>query len=245
MHTRIEQKQKPSLSAGVFCVTFTTKMLVVCGLLALGLWALHGGIAWDDAIERAFFTAPCTQANPHDCWVISKVDSTATLLLHTVPRTIAFIVGGIALLAAIASRWIAPLRPHATPCWVLFLGLALTAGIVATLKQFTGHYCPAQLVRYGGVVADTILSRPAPRCFPAGHPAAGWGFLPLALVPISKRWRWFGLIIGITFGSSLSLVQMMRGEHFLSHILATLLTALMLGMVMRVWMHAFSVKQPL
>jgi membrane-associated PAP2 superfamily phosphatase len=237
-YLRVKKHTPPNIySCSNSFVAMTTRhgiqLTFILLLWLAGIATLHHGLALDDLMEGWFFTSPCTRTDVRACWVISKSNATLTFWLHTVPRTVAFGIAAVALMVAVMSVWIVRFRPHAKACIVLVVGLGLTAGIVALLKQVTGHYCPAQLVRYGGVVADLALAHPAPRCFPAGHPAAGWGFLPLAFAPVAKGWRRLGLYLGIGCGVALSAVQMMRGEHFFSHVLATLLTAVCIGMVIR------------
>lgn len=211
--------------------TFRLFALIVVYLTGM-LW-LHGGLPWDDAIENWFFTSPCNLPEPRDCWLISKTHPGFTFWLHTVPRILAWGGGSISAIALVAGYYLPRLRPYRRHFLLVLIGIAATSALIAIMKQFTGHYCPGQLLRYGGMVGDVVLQHPAPRCFPAGHPAPGWGLLVLCFTPVSRSWRRFGFWGGIAFGGTLSFVQMARGEHFLSHILATLLTALFIGGV--VW----------
>jgi membrane-associated PAP2 superfamily phosphatase len=203
-----------------------------------GLYALHGGLPFDIPVQNWFFTSPCHLPEPRDCWLISKADENLTFWFHGVPRFLAWSVAGIVAVILGLGYCLPAWRPHRQACIIFLLGLGITAAMVAIMKQFTGHYCPGQLMRYGGVIVDKILEHPAPRCFPAGHPSAGMGMLVICFAPVSKNWvsknwRRLGWLGGIGFGGFLGIVQLARGEHFLSHILATLLTAIFVGLVMR------------
>lgn len=105
--------------------------------------------------------------------------------------------------------------------------------IVALLKPITNIYCPTQLSLFGGFAPyvrifesyPSWFAQPHGRCFPAGHATSGF-FLIITyyILQDSKyaRYKWCGLVIGLLLGWISGLYQMARGEHFLSHTLATM-----------------------
>ena len=75
---------------------------------------------------------------------------------------------------------------------------------------------------------------PAASCFPAGHASAGYAWVALYFFFLARRpaWRWRGLAIGLIAGAVFGIAQQLRGAHFFSHDLWTLMicwsTALLL-----------------
>lgn len=181
----------------------------------------------DEAILKRFFFQACNAAEPLDCWRISRADHRATFWLHKLPN-ILFSVLGAASLAVVLGSYLYPrLRPYRLPLLVLILSMALCPTAVCLLKQFHWHYCPNQLPEFGGTLPHSA------RCYPAAHPAAGFAFLALAIAPLRRGWRMAGLCLGLGFGLALSWIQMARGEHAPSHVLATLVLALFIGYSLR------------
>ncbi|MDL2267784.1 phosphatase PAP2 family protein [Desulfovibrio sp. OttesenSCG-928-G15] len=120
------------------------------------------------------------------------------------------------------------------PCLLLLLSLAAVPASVGVGKKITNVRCPEELAVYGGTfpyerVLECKRTNAAPgkpgRCFPAGH--ASGGFALMALYFCLRR-RWLGLGIGLSAGWIMGIYQMLRGEHFLSHTLATMVLAWLL-----------------
>ena len=123
-------------------------------------------------------------------------------------------------------------RPLRSPCLKIVLALALIPLTVSALKATTHVYCPASLERYGGSKPYVRIwesypegQKPSGRCFPAGHASGGFAFLILAFC-FRETWkRVLGALCGLALGWTAGWYQMMRGEHFLSHTLATMILA--------------------
>ena len=112
---------------------------------------------------------------------------------------------------------------------LLFVSVAslAAAAVVGALKHFSGHACPWDLAAFGGtaVYQPLLGAGIAPSgvggCFPAAHPlsATPGSASDSPLYPSSPRraWQWWALAfaLGTLFGA----VQVMRGAHFLSHVL--------------------------
>ncbi|MBC7713660.1 MAG: phosphatase PAP2 family protein [Rhizobacter sp.] len=119
-------------------------------------------------------------------------------------------------------------------CGFITAATVLTIVCVFFLKRWSTLPCPWDVVAFGGDRAPSALwqmfssNLPNGKCFPAGHSSGGYGFLSVyfgytfiygnrnlkTLIP--------GLVIGITFG----ITQQMRGAHFLSHDLTTILISI-------------------
>lgn len=198
---------------------------------AAGMWILHKGLPVDRALEELFITRPCMSANYYSCWVGDKSNYTYTFLLHTLPNLFFTVLGAASAAVFVAGFFWARARPWRELSLMLVVGIGGVSGYVALLKDFTGHYCPAQLAYFGGPVGDVPPPKPRPVCFPAGHSSPGFGLLVLYFSALPRFWRRFGLYAGLGSGSLLGFIQMARGEHFLSHNIATALTAVFAGCI--------------
>jgi len=113
----------------------------------------------------------------------------------------------------------------------LVVTLALGTAAVSLLKSVTHMDCPWDLARYGGShpFIGLLQARPADLgpggCFPAGHASAGYGWVGLYFFALLWRptWRWAGLAIGLGAGIVFGIAQQLRGAHFASHDLWTLM----------------------
>lgn len=195
------------------------------------IWVLNLGLPVDRAIEEMFIHRPCTSGNYYGCWVLDKSNHVYTFILHTLPNWLFTGLGSGAALVFAASFFHRPLRLWRELSLTLLIGVGGVSGIVALMKHHTGHYCPAQLAYYGGPVGDIPPLKPSPACYPAGHPSPGFGLMVLYFGALPRFWRRLGLYAGLGCGTLLSLIQMGRGEHFLSHCLATALTAVFTGCI--------------
>lgn len=106
----------------------------------------------------------------------------------------------------------------------------VSVAIINILKAISGTTCPAFLARYGGnlpavesVFPFTINGERG--CTPAGHSSAGYTWLALYFIAYTygRQWRWYALLPGVLLGLVFGISQQIRGEHFLSHDLWTLL----------------------
>ena len=132
------------------------------------------------------------------------------------------------------------------PLLYLWLATLLATVLVSSLQSLTAIDCPWDMQGYGGLRPYLGLfdARPAAMrdsgCFPAGHASAGycWVALYFFLGNIAPRWRRHGLAFGLLLGLVFGLSQQLRGAHFASHDVATLLVcwlgALSLQIAMRV-----------
>ena len=98
-----------------------------------------------------------------------------------------------------------------------------------SLKDVTGIYCPVQLQEYGGSIELQpkikvghllLINDGKGRCWPGGHSTAGFAWLALFFAFYymgHKRAATAALIAALSYGHFLGLVQVIRGQHFLSH----------------------------
>lgn len=154
-------------------------------------------------------------------------------VLHDRARTVMTVV--------FVAMWVLVLKPwgwlKGVPTWHRWVGgLASTAALLAVnaVKRNSLTSCPWDLQQFGGVAQYVshltwgVADGGPGRCFPGGHASAALLFLPW--VPVIWRtgaglrvqgWWALGCVVGggLLFGA----VQTVRGAHYPSHTLWTLL----------------------
>lgn len=163
-------------------------------------------------------------------WALRDAFLTETIA-HRVGHAVS-VLGWCATLVA----WIVAMRRESLRAWRRPLGYLLLSVLVATtLVGFVKHWsnmdCPWDLTRYGGArpFIGLLGTRPVGLargiCFPAGHASSGYAWMALYffLAVVRPRWRWIGLGVGLASGALFGLSQQLRGAHFLSHDLWTLM----------------------
>ncbi len=144
---------------------------------------------------------------------------------HTVLKLITVWVLIICIVLALASNWVAILRPWRRPLTLFVLMGASAAYLVQTMKGASVHSCPWDINVFGGTAQwfplfGQISKMAGPGlCWPGGHASGGFalaaGYFALREIkPQLARWI---LAVSLLFGIVMSLVQMLRGAHFLSH----------------------------
>lgn len=113
---------------------------------------------------------------------------------------------------------------------LMALSCAATPLLVSVLKAVTGIYCPRQLVEFGGQAPYRHLFTDAfaasgGRCFPGGHASGGFALTMIFFCLSGRRARIAALAAAMSVGWVMGLYQMMRGEHFLSHTVVSMLLA--------------------
>ena len=117
---------------------------------------------------------------------------------------------------------------------IVILSVIVVPLTIAELKATTNIYCPSQIARYGGdrPYIKLFESYPADcntcdsgRCFPAGHASGGFALMALYYLFEKKSHRLAGLGVGLGLGWAMGGYQMMKGAHFLSHTVVTMIAA--------------------
>lgn len=113
----------------------------------------------------------------------------------------------------------------------LLISALFSIVFITFLKSIMPFHCPWDLSEFGGKFSYLSLqdifnfTLPSGHCFPAGHSSGGFAWIALyfsyQLVFGEKKYSYllFGLGLGFLFGID----QQIRGAHFLSHDIATLL----------------------
>ncbi len=180
-------------------------------------------------------------------WLVYAKAPLPRLLFYTGPK-VAIIAGAVGLLALAVgpARW--RTRFGAAPgvgradLWIVIATLASAPALVAVSKATTNVFCPSEIRRYGGEVAYVrVLETCAPddrpakrgRGFPAGHASGGFALLSLAGLARSRRGQLLGASIGVAVGSAMGGYQMLKGAHYLSHTVVTMLVCWIIFLLWR------------
>ncbi|MDO5693975.1 MAG: phosphatase PAP2 family protein [Pseudomonadota bacterium] len=196
-------------------LTFTSFLGWTAAALALAL-------AWDasalDLPLSRWFGSAQGFALTHDWWLQN--------VLHTGARQAAWAL----LLALIVMIWrpMGPLRalPRADRVY-LVAGILLAALVVQVLKRVSLTSCPWDLQAFGGTAQYVshwrwgMADGGGGHCFPAGHASTAFAFLAAFfwLRPWAPRTASVALGLTLLAGLGFGAVQIVRGAHYLSHVL--------------------------
>jgi membrane-associated PAP2 superfamily phosphatase len=190
---------------------------------AVALCAAFGDGRLDVAISRWFFDAAHHSFPLTNTWLLKTV-------LHDAARTMS-VLAALTLVATTAASWLMTQSQHFREYrWSLLLVSATClagAAAVTALKHFSSHACPWNLTIFGGTVSyhamfdEPMRAQIVDGCSPAAHPLAGYAWLGIgfALWPAARRHARRAWAAAFVLGSVLGAVQIMRGAHFLSHVL--------------------------
>lgn len=117
---------------------------------------------------------------------------------------------------------------------VVLISTILSIISVFLLKRVTTFPCPWSSQAFSGehpLLPYRMLfatDYPKGRCFPAGHSSGGYAFLSLyfAYTFIYGKRNFRALIPGLFLGLVFGITQQLRGAHFLSHDLATIIVCI-------------------
>lgn len=201
-------------------------MKLCCIALAMYLSAM----VWLTAGGGDFAIADRVYAMQGDAWPL-RDDSFIQTWLHKGGKYLSL---GLWLLFAALTATV--LRRPAWRAWrwpmiALLSSVLLSTALVALIKHSLPMFCPWDLQRYGGAHAYVGLLQPWPAgvarnaCFPAAHAGTGFAWIALYffLLRVHRAWRWYGLALGLVMGVVFATAQELRGAHFLSHDLTTLM----------------------
>lgn len=201
--------------------------LVAAGyLLLMWLLSVAGGDLW---LAGKWYALQGQHWLLRDHWLTEQV-------LHKGARLLNYLLTAIVLLLTIrALRQYRTASQLARSYVALSLALLSAFAVVAALKALTNVACPWSLSLFGGNEAYFSLLQPRPdslpysRCFPAGHASVGYAWVALYdfFARVKPQLRGLGLLGGLTAGAVLGLNQQLRGAHFMSHDITTLLLCLL------------------
>ncbi|MBF0296613.1 MAG: phosphatase PAP2 family protein [Magnetococcales bacterium] len=167
-------------------------------------------------------------------WLVDKEASTLAWIFYKGPKLAVVAVGVVLSIAWLLSFKKVFFTTYRARIGKLLLALMVVPGVISGTKNVTNVHCPWSLERYGGSVphvpvfsrypTDFHSERPG-KCFPAGHPSGGFAFMMLFFIFQQKKHRLLGLGFGIASGWVLGIYQMLKGAHFFSHVVVSMLVA--------------------
>lgn len=170
-------------------------------------------------------------------WAIDHVDSIWRPFLYEGPKVLIIVLGLALLTSIVRPTWLVKLRLSRREAVFLFLCLATVPAVVGQVRYHSGVSCPRALQRYGGDIEDHYghvevsrwLQEARPGgCWPSGHASGGFALLSLAFLSRTRRTRFQFAALGLGAGGAMGVYQILRGAHFASHIVITMLVALLL-----------------
>lgn len=172
---------------------------------------------------------------PKGEWRVSATAPLARLLFYDGPKglIIALALGLLAVLLG-PERWRTRLRWTRRGLGVALFTLVTVPLLVGAGKRVSNVFCPSEIRRYGGDMpyAKTFAPYPADdqplrrgHGFPAGHASGGFALLGLAWLRDDPRWRRRCVGLALAAGWWMGGYQMLKGAHYLSHTITTLLLA--------------------
>ncbi len=168
-------------------------------------------------------------------WLVDQQAPLGRIFFYGGPKALVWVIGlSVLTLASGPARWREKWQLNHRGLWLAVVVLVTVPLLAGIGKKYTNTFCPSEIRRYGGDVAYVKLCEPFPAadrperqggCFPAGHASGGFALMGLLFVRSTRRWRLntitFGLILGWWMGG----YQMLKGAHYLSHTVTTMLVA--------------------
>ncbi len=192
------------------------KLTVPLLIVLLAIVSEYSGL--DVALSRPFFD-PATNT-----WPLKSNFITAGVLHNGAKDVVVYVMLGV-LLLLVLSFFVKRLRPFRKGSAYMLFGSLLGPAVVGVLKSTTRIYTPWDLAMFGGDKPHVRIFDAAPaglpvgNAFPGGHSSGGFAFLSLyfLLSVYCPRYRYYGLAFGLLLGSVFAATQEVRGAHFLSH----------------------------
>ncbi len=177
-------------------------------------------------------------------WLVDQRAPLGRAFFYNGPKALVWVIGlSVLTLALGPARWREKWQLNRRGLWLAVLVLVTVPLLAGLGKKYTNTFCPSEIRRYGGDVAYVKLCEPFPAadrpvrrggCFPAGHASGGFALMGLLLVRPTRRWRLTAITSGLILGWWMGGYQMLKGAHYLSH---TVTTMLVTWLVIILWRH--------
>lgn len=208
------------LSLSAYSKSFWLKHLVPALVVAILMLMVYPSLQLDRYLTGLFFDVAQQK-------FLLKHHPFLTQWMHIGLKWLMVIIALGCLFLSFASYKFTQLQLYRKSFLWVFVGMVLATAAVAVLKRYSEHACPWDLAIYGGdspffeLFAMAPLGIASGRCFPAGHPSGGFALMAFyfAFIHIKPRFANRMLILGLSVGLVMGIAQVMRGAHFLSHIL--------------------------
>lgn len=198
-----------------------TKLIAPLFIVVFAVISEYSGL--DMALARPFYDT-ATQS-----WPLKSNFFTAGVLHSGGRDFVLYIMIGV-LLVFILSLLIKRLKSCRKGAGYLLVGSLLGPAVVDVLKHTTHIYTPWDLELFGGdkpyirLFDHVPAGLPVGNAFPGGHSSGGFALLSFYfLLSVYKpKYRYYGLALGLLVGTTFAAAQEVRGAHFLSHDLLSL-----------------------
>lgn len=144
-------------------------------------------------------------------------------VLHEGGRYFNMGAGVLWLIIFSATFFAGPLKRHRKTMVCFLLSAAAGPLIVGLVKHTTHIYTPWDLKIFSGTLPYIRLFDPVPaglpigQAFPSGHASGGYAYLSLYFLMSGLSCRTYGLVFGLCLGTLFGIAQQIRGAHFPSH----------------------------
>lgn len=187
-------------------------------------------------------------------WVLKDPHQIYRRIFYTGIKIPIYIVGFSALISSVISwkknKW----HEYRKGLIIVSLSLIILPLSVAVVgKNTTNVQCPSDLSHFSGKIPYVKLFDSYPKnpnspdgkyprghCFPAGHASGGFALLGFVCFFRERHRKIWAFIISMSIGSIMGVYQMLRGAHFLSHHLITMILALILVSSLNLLIKDFS-----
>jgi membrane-associated PAP2 superfamily phosphatase len=190
-------------------------------LLPAGILLEYSGL--DLLLIQPFFDASTGKWPYKSHWLTSDI-------LHTGGKNFVVAIAVGIFLVFVLSFFVGRLKRFRKGAAYLLAASLAGPALVSICKHMTHIYTPWDLVLFGGKhpyirLFDVVpAGAKAGNAFPAGHSSGGFAFFSLYFLALAHKpsFRYAGLCFALVLGFSFGIAQQIRGAHFLSHDLFSL-----------------------
>jgi membrane-associated PAP2 superfamily phosphatase len=218
---------------------YTRKRLLIAVISLIFAWLLFQITDIDTIVQDLFFNKQTKS------WLIDKHDSDLKLAFYQTPKRIIAVIGILCLiflgyLYTPQGKKKHPSKALRNSLLLFVASLMFVPLIVAGSKQFTNNYCPDQGEHYNGSYPYVKLLESYPdnfsppkkgKCFPAGHATGGFALLCLYFI-FNKKYKKLALISALAIGWTMGVYQMMKGAHYLSDTISSMILSYIVILVL-------------
>ena len=192
---------------------------------------------------------------PNDkSWILKDPTHLFRSIFYTGIKVPIYFIGVSAIIASLISwkknKW----NEYRKGLIIVSLSLVILPFSVAVVgKNTTNIQCPYDITHFAGHIPYVKLFDQYPKnlnspdgkfprghCFPAGHASGGFALLGFVGFFKNRRKNILAFIVAMTVGWLMGVYQMLRGAHFLSHNLTTMILALILVSSLNLLIKDFS-----
>jgi membrane-associated PAP2 superfamily phosphatase len=187
----------------------------------------------DLAVQDRFY-------DPARGWLVDRRAPLPQFFFYDGPKLAFVVFIAVVLGCLLVPRAWFPRRPFSRrAAGFLLVCIGLVPATVGLLKATTGVSYPYQVERYGGVrpyrnlvqSIPYVPGQPRGKGFPAGHASGGFALMGLYFAWEGRLARRLGLAAGLALGWTLGLYQMLKGAHYLSHTVVTMILGWLLILI--------------